>query len=291
MADAGVTAFAMELMPRITRAQVMDVLSSQQANLAGLPRPVIDAAAEYGRAPPMMMTAAGTIPAAKVFVIGGGRRRPAGYRDRAPASAPSSARPDVRPAAKEQVESLGAKFIAVEDDRVQRQARDQGVGYAKEMSKGGDHQAKQAALVAEHVKKLGHRDHDRAHPGHGRRRAWSPRIWFCRCGRVSVIIDLAGSSAAAIANWPSPGEVIEVNGVKIVGQWPQRGGPHRGLGLEPLRQDPVRCSWKSWWTSRPKALGGEVGRRDRQGNGAGPATAPSPIRALRPRVLREWSLA
>src|ERR1019366_4642838 len=107
MADAGVIAFAMELMPRITRAQSMDVLSSQ-ANLAGY-RAVIDAASEYGRALPMMMTAAGTVLGAIVTAT------------------------DVRPATKEQVESLGAKFLAVEDEEF-KNAQTAG-GYAKEMSK------------------------------------------------------------------------------------------------------------------------------------------------------------
>jgi NAD(P) transhydrogenase subunit alpha len=113
MADAGVAAFAMELMPRITRAQVMDVLSSQ-ANLAGY-RAVIEAAEEFGRAFPMMMTAAGTVPAAKVFVMGVGV---AGLQAIATARRLGAVvtATDVRPAVKEQVESLGAKFIAVEDE-------------------------------------------------------------------------------------------------------------------------------------------------------------------------------
>src|SRR5215216_5960564 len=146
IADAGVTAFAMELMPRITRAQVMDVLSSQ-ANLAGY-RAVVDAAAEYGRALPMMMTAAGTVPAARVFVMGAGV---AGLQAIATARRLGAVvtATDVRPAAKEQVESLGAKFIAVEDEEF-KQAETAG-GYAKEMS--AEYRAKQAALVAEHIKK------------------------------------------------------------------------------------------------------------------------------------------
>jgi H+-translocating NAD(P) transhydrogenase subunit alpha len=113
MADAGVAAFAMELMPRITRAQVMDVLSSQ-AHLAGY-RAVIDAAESFGRAFPMMMTAAGTVPAAKVFVMGVGV---AGLQAIATARRLGAivTATDVRPAVKEQVESLGAKFIAVEDE-------------------------------------------------------------------------------------------------------------------------------------------------------------------------------
>ena len=146
MADAGVSTFAMELMPRITRAQSMDVLSSQ-ANLAGY-RAVIDAAAEYGRALPMMMTAAGTMPAAKVFVMGAGV---AGLQAIATARRLGAivTATDVRPATKEQVESLGAKFLAVEDEEF-KNAQTAG-GYAKEMSK--EYQAKQAALVAEHIKK------------------------------------------------------------------------------------------------------------------------------------------
>jgi len=146
MAKAGVAGFAMELMPRITRAQAMDVLSSQ-ANLAGY-RAVIDASAEFGRAFPMMMTAAGTVPAAKVFVMGVGV---AGLQAIATARRLGGivTATDVRPAVKEQVQSLGAKFIAVEDDEF-KQAETAG-GYAKEMSK--EYQAKQAVLVAEHVKK------------------------------------------------------------------------------------------------------------------------------------------
>jgi H+-translocating NAD(P) transhydrogenase subunit alpha len=113
LASAKVSAFSMELAPRITRAQAMDVLSSQ-ANLAGY-RAVVDAAAEFGRAFPMMMTAAGTVPAARVFVMGAGV---AGLQAIATARRMGAVvtATDVRPAAKEQVESLGAKFIAVEDE-------------------------------------------------------------------------------------------------------------------------------------------------------------------------------
>src|SRR6201995_3169042 len=146
LADAGVTAFAMELMPRITRAQSMDVLSSQ-ANLAGY-RAVIEGAEAFGRAFPMMMTAAGTIPAAKVFIMGVGV---AGLQAIATARRLGAVvtATDVRPATKEQVESLGAKFLAVEDEEF-KNAQTAG-GYAKEMSK--EYQAKQAALTAEHIKK------------------------------------------------------------------------------------------------------------------------------------------
>jgi NAD(P) transhydrogenase subunit alpha len=208
MADAGVTAFAMELMPRITRAQVMDVLSSQ-ANLAGY-RAVIDAAAEYGRALPMMMTAAGTIPAAKVFVMGAGV---AGLQAVATARRLGAivTATDVRPAAKEQVESLGAKFIAVEDEEF-RQAETK-AGYAKEMSK--EYQAKQAALVAEHVKKQDIVITTALIPGRPAPRLVSKEmVWSMRPG--SVIVDLAVERGGNV-ELAKPGEVIEVNGVKVVG--------------------------------------------------------------------------
>ena len=208
MADAGVTAFAMELMPRITRAQVMDVLSSQ-ANLAGY-RAVIDASAEYGRALPMMMTAAGTIPAAKVFVMGAGV---AGLQAIATARRLGAVvtATDVRPAAKEQVESLGAKFIAVEDDEF-RQA-ETAAGYAKEMSK--EYQAKQAALVADHVKKQDIVITTALIPGRPAPRLVSKEmVASMRPG--SVIVDLAvergGNCELAKA-----GQVVDSNGVKIVG--------------------------------------------------------------------------
>src|ERR1700676_5064797 len=208
MADAGVTAFAMELMPRITRAQVMDVLSSQ-ANLAGY-RAVMDAAAEYGRALPMMMTAAGTIPAAKVFVMGAGV---AGLQAIATARRLGAivTATDVRPAAKEQVESLGAKFIAVEDDEF-KQAETK-AGYAKEMSK--EYQAKQAALVAEHVKKQDIVITTALIPGRPAPRLVSKdMVLSMRPG--SVIIDLAVERGGN-CELAKPGEVAEVNGVKIVG--------------------------------------------------------------------------
>jgi len=208
MADAGVTAFAMELMPRITRAQVMDVLSSQ-ANLAGY-RAVIDAAAEYGRALPMMMTAAGTIPAAKVFVMGAGV---AGLQAVATARRLGAVvtATDVRPAAKEQVESLGAKFVAVEDDEF-KQAETK-AGYAKEMSK--EYQAKQAALVAEHVKKQDIVITTALIPGRPAPRLVSKdMVLSMRPG--SVIIDLAVERGGN-CELAKPGEVVQINGVKIVG--------------------------------------------------------------------------
>jgi proton-translocating NAD(P)+ transhydrogenase subunit alpha len=208
MADAGVTAFAMELMPRITRAQSMDVLSSQ-ANLAGY-RAVIDASAEYGRALPMMMTAAGTVPAAKVFVMGVGV---AGLQAIATARRLGGivTATDVRPAVKEQVQSLGAKFIAVEDEEF-KQAETAG-GYAKEMSK--EYQAKQAALVAEHIKKQDIVITTALIPGRPAPRLVSKdMVASMRPG--SVIVDLAVERGGNVEG-ARPGEVAIVNGVKIVG--------------------------------------------------------------------------
>ncbi len=208
MARAGITAFAMELMPRITRAQVMDVLSSQ-ANLAGY-RAVVDAAAEYGRALPMMMTAAGTVPATRVFVMGVGV---AGLQAIATARRMGAVvtATDVRPATKEQVESLGAKFVAVEDDEF-KQAETAG-GYAKEMSK--EYQAKQAALVAEHIKKQDIVITTALIPGRPAPKLISvDMVRSMRTG--SVIVDLAVERGGNVEG-AQPGKVAEVNGVKIVG--------------------------------------------------------------------------
>ena len=208
MADAGVSAFAMELMPRITRAQVMDVLSSQ-ANLAGY-RSVIEAAEAFGRAFPMMMTAAGTVPAAKLFVMGVGV---AGLQAIATARRLGAivTATDVRPAVKEQVESLGAKFIAVEDEEF-KQAETAG-GYAKEMSK--EYQAKQAALTADHIKKQDVVITTALIPGRP-----APRLISLDMVKTmkpgSVLVDLAverGGNVEGVKN----GETVEVDGVKIVG--------------------------------------------------------------------------
>jgi H+-translocating NAD(P) transhydrogenase subunit alpha len=208
MAEAGVIAFAMELMPRITRAQSMDVLSSQ-ANLAGY-RAVIDAAAEFGRAFPMMMTAAGTIPAARVFVMGAGV---AGLQAIATARRLGAVvtATDVRPAAKEQVESLGAKFIAVEDEEFKQ--AETAAGYAKEMSK--EYQAKQAALVAEHVKKQDVVITTALIPGRPAPRLIS-REMVASMKPGSVIVDLAVERGGNVEG-AKAGEVADVNGVKIVG--------------------------------------------------------------------------
>src|SRR5467141_3186909 len=208
MAKAGITAFAMELMPRITRAQSMDVLSSQ-ANLGGY-RAVIDGAAEYGRALPMMMTAAGTVPAAKVFIMGAGV---AGLQAIATARRLGAivTATDVRPAAKEQVESLGAKFIAVEDEEF-KQAETAG-GYAKEMSK--EYQAKQAALVSEHIKKQDIIITTALIPGRPAPRLISKdMVASMRPG--SIIVDLAVERGGN-CELAKPGQVAAVNGVKIVG--------------------------------------------------------------------------
>ncbi len=206
-AKAGVDVFAMELMPRITRAQVMDVLSSQ-ANLAGY-RAVLDACEVYGRAFPMMMTAAGTIPAAKVFVMGAGV---AGLQAIATARRLGAVvtATDVRPAAKEQVESLGAKFIAVEDDEF-KQAETAG-GYAKEMSQ--EYQAKQAALVAAHIAKQDIVITTALIPGRPAPKLVSQQmVEAMRTG--SVVVDLAvergGNCALSQAD-----TVTDHKGVKIV---------------------------------------------------------------------------
>jgi NAD(P) transhydrogenase subunit alpha len=145
-AKAGIVAFAMELLPRISRAQNMDILSSQ-SNLAGY-KAVLDAAAHYGRAMPMMMTAAGTVAPAKVLVLGAGV---AGLQAIATAKRLGAivSAFDVRPAVKEQVESLGAKFVEV-DPEATKSAETAG-GYAKEMS--ADYQKKQADKIHETLKK------------------------------------------------------------------------------------------------------------------------------------------
>jgi proton-translocating NAD(P)+ transhydrogenase subunit alpha len=208
IADAGLIAFAMELLPRITRAQVMDVLSSQ-ANLAGY-RAVIDAASEYGRALPMMMTAAGTVPATKVFVMGAGV---AGLQAIATARRLGAivTATDVRPAAKEQVESLGAKFIAVEDEEFK--AAETAGGYAKEMSK--EYQAKQAALVADHIKKQDIVITTALIPGRPAPRLISKdMVASMRPG--SVIVDLAVERGGNVEGVKADA-VTETGGAKIVG--------------------------------------------------------------------------
>ncbi|CDX26691.1 NAD(P) transhydrogenase subunit alpha part 1 [Mesorhizobium sp. ORS 3324] len=209
MAKAGVTAFSMEFMPRITRAQVMDVLSSQ-ANLAGY-QAVIDAAAEYDRALPMMMTAAGTVPAAKAFIMGVGV---AGLQAIATARRLGAVvtATDVRPAVKEQVQSLGAKFLAVEDEEFK--AAETAGGYAKEMSK--EYQAKQAALTAEHIAKQDIVITTALIPGRPAPKLVSAAM-VASMKPGSVIVDLAVERGGNVEG-AVPGKVVTTeNGVKIVG--------------------------------------------------------------------------
>jgi NAD(P) transhydrogenase subunit alpha len=209
LAGAQATAFAMEFVPRITRAQSMDALSSQ-ANLAGY-RSVIEAAEAFGKAFPMMMTAAGTVPAAKVFVMGAGV---AGLQAIATARRLGAVvtATDVRPAAKEQVESLGAKFVAVEDEEF-KQAETSG-GYAKEMSEA--YKAKQAELVAGHISKQDVVITTALIPGRPAPKLVSAaHVASMKPG--SVIVDLAveqGGNCEA----SRPGEIARTdNGVTVVG--------------------------------------------------------------------------
>jgi NAD(P) transhydrogenase subunit alpha len=207
-AAAGVTAVAMEFVPRITRAQSMDVLSSQ-ANLAGY-RAVIEGSQLYGRALPMMMTAAGTVAAAKVFVMGAGV---AGLQAIATARRLGGvvSATDVRPASKEQVASLGAKFIAVEDDEFK--AAETAAGYAKPMS--AEYQAKQAELVASHIVKQDIVVTTALIPGRPAPvLVTEAMVKSMRPG--SVVVDLAVTQGG---NCPlsKPDQVVDVNGVKVIG--------------------------------------------------------------------------
>jgi NAD(P) transhydrogenase subunit alpha len=209
LAQQGVTAFAMEFVPRITRAQAMDVLSSQ-ANLAGY-RAVIEAAEAYGKALPMMMTAAGTVAAAKSFVMGAGV---AGLQAIATARRLGAVvtATDVRPAAKEQVESLGAKFVAVEDEEFKQ--AETSAGYAKAMSP--EYQAKQAALVAEHVKKQDIVITTALIPGRPAPKLLSAEhVASMKPG--SVIVDMAVEQGGNVDGSRSGETVLTANGVAILG--------------------------------------------------------------------------
>ena len=209
LAGAGVTAFAMEFVPRITRAQVMDALSSQ-ANLAGY-RAVIEAAYAYGKGFPMMMTAAGTVAAAKVFVMGAGV---AGLQAIATARRLGAVvtATDVRPASKEQVESLGAKFVAVEDEEFR--AAETAGGYAKPMSP--EYQAKQAELTASHIVKQDVVITTALIPGRpAPRLVTAAHVASMKPG--SVIVDLAIDNGGNVEG-AKAGEVVTTpNGVRIVG--------------------------------------------------------------------------
>jgi NAD(P) transhydrogenase subunit alpha len=208
LAARGVAAFSMELVPRITRAQAMDVLSSQ-ANLAGY-KSVLDAAGEFGRAFPMMMTAAGTIPPAKVMVMGAGV---AGLQAIATARRLGAVvcATDVRLAAKEQVESLGGTFVMVDDEEA-RQAETSG-GYAKEMSDA--YKKKQAALIAETIRKQDIVICTALIPGRPAPRLVSDEM-VASMKPGSVIVDLAvetgGNCEGSVA-----GEIVVRHGVRIVG--------------------------------------------------------------------------
>ncbi len=208
LAKAGITSFSMEFMPRITRAQSMDVLSSQ-SNLAGY-KAVIDAAALFDQAMPMMMTAAGTVPPAKVFIMGVGV---AGLQAIATARRLGAivSATDVRPATKEQVNSLAAKFIAVEDEEFK--AAETAAGYAKEMS--DDYKKKQAELVANHIKGQGMVITTALIPGRP-----APKLITKSMVETmqpgAVIVDLAaergGNCELTKAN-----EIVEHQGVRIIG--------------------------------------------------------------------------
>jgi NAD(P) transhydrogenase subunit alpha len=205
IAKAGVTAFAMELMPRITRAQAMDILSSQ-ANLAGY-KAVIDAAHHFNRAFPMMMTAAGTVAAAKVFIMGVGV---AGLQAIATARRLGAivSATDVRKATEEQVKSLGAKFVYADI----ADAATSG-GYAKELS--AEDKAKQAALVAEHVKNQDVVITTALIPGRPAPVLITQEmVESMKPG--SIIVDLAVERGG---NCPlsKPDQIVEHKGVRIVG--------------------------------------------------------------------------
>jgi H+-translocating NAD(P) transhydrogenase subunit alpha len=209
LAKSGVSLFAMELMPRITRAQSMDVLSSQ-SNLAGY-KAVVDAAAAFERALPMMITAAGTVPAARVFVMGVGV---AGLQAIATARRLGAivSATDVRAAVKEQVASLGAKFIAVEDEEF-KQAETAG-GYAKEMSDA--YKKKQAELIAEHIKGQDIIITTALIPGRRAPKLISKQM-IESMNPSSIIVDLAAERGGN-TELTQPGGIVEHNGVRIFGR-------------------------------------------------------------------------
>lgn len=208
LAGTNASLFSMEFMPRITRAQSMDVLSSQ-ANLAGY-KAVVDAASMFGQALPMMMTAAGTIPAAKVFIMGVGV---AGLQAIATARRLGGivSATDVRPATKEQVASLGAKFVAVEDDEFKEAQT--AAGYAKPMS--AEYQAKQAELVANHIKNQDIVITTALIPGRPAPKLIT-RAMVESMKPGSIIMDLAAERGGNCEG-TVPGQTVEVSDVKIVG--------------------------------------------------------------------------
>ncbi len=215
-AAAGIDACAMELLPRITRAQSMDVLSSQ-ANLAGY-RAVIEAADAFDRGFPMLMTAAGTIPAANVFIMGAGV---AGLQAIATARRLGGrvSATDVRPAAKEEIKSLGASFVGYEDE--ESKAAQTAGGYAKQLS--ANFYAKQAEVVAAHIAKQDIVVTTALVQG---RKAPTlvTEAMVASMKPGSVIVDIASDAGGNVA-LTKPGEMVATaNGVKILGwsNWPGR---------------------------------------------------------------------
>ncbi len=210
LVQTGVTAFAMELLPRISRAQSMDVLSSQ-GNIAGY-KAVLVAAYEYGRFMPMLMTAAGTVKAARVLILGAGV---AGLQAIATAKRLGAVIEafDVRPAVKEQVESLGAKFVEVELSEDEKKAQESAGGYAREMS--DDYKRRQAALIAERARAADIVITTALIPGRP-----APRLVTAETVAAmkpgSVVVDLAvkqgGNCALSVADQVT----LSPNGVKIV---------------------------------------------------------------------------
>ena len=206
--NKNITAFAMEWMPRITRAQSMDVLSSQ-SNLAGY-KAVIQASNSFNKAMPMMMTAAGTIAPAKVMVFGAGV---AGLQAIATAKRLGAvvSATDVRFAAKEQVESLGGKFVIIESDEL-KDAETAG-GYAKEMSE--DFKRQQAELISSTLANQDIAICTALIPGKKAPTLITEKdVMSMKSG--SVIIDLAAQSGGN-CELSKPGETVEVNGVSIIG--------------------------------------------------------------------------
>ena len=241
-------------MPRITRAQSMDVLSSQ-ANLAGY-KAVVDAAAMFEQALPMMMTAAGTVPAAKVFIMGAGV---AGLQAIATARRLGAivTATDVRPATKEQVASLGAKFIAVEDDEF-KQAQT-AAGYAKPMC--AEYQKKQA-LVADHIKAQDIVITTALIPGRpAPRLITAAMVESMKPG--AVIVDLAAERGGN-CELTKPGQIVEHEGVRICG--PAQSCRQRARQrLEPLRQEPADVPGDVL-RQEGKGVEDQLGRRGHQGH-------------------------
>ena len=277
MADAGLTAVSMEFMPRITRAQVMDVLSSQ-ANLAGY-QAVVDAGVLFDRALPMMMTAAGTVPAAKIFVMGAGV---AGLQAIATArriGAVVSAT-DVRPAAKEQVESLGGEVRRGRGRGVQT-GRDRGwlrqgnVGRLQEEAgrTGRQHIAKQDIVITTALI-----------PGRPAPRLVSKEMLEAM-KPGSVVIDLAVERGGNVEG-ASAGEVVTVER-RQDRRLSQRAGPDRGHRVAALRQEPLRLCRNIDRQGRKEACH-RLGRRTRQGDRADPRRRHRPSGFRRSRGEREW---